>query len=458
MTENYADFKFQQPDNIKKISDGLFNALTSNDLSIKIKGLICAPEYFSIKEIKPNLDPHISQILQIYISVMNEIEIEEVLEALEKIIKIFDNKCKDFAIDLTKILVERFTYLNQQEEMEENLNTNKTFMVLDGITKTIIRLFSIFSQHKDIFSVMFENAKKVIDFGFEDENFESLESSLEILSSIMSQDSEVFYPQIWEYYSKAIESVIGTEKEILEHKKDFPDSLYIGVGYESLDKVLSVLLLFITKDNNTFVNGNNGNRLFYISHSINFVQKVVEYAISNREKHNTKYAFKLLSGILETSRGKINDLIPDFLNFGITYIEAKKNGSYAEALTELCASFLLYNAELVINSLNNSNKLQVFLNYWNENMEKQELFILINKNIMALVSILCINPASQNPMIKESMVFIVQKLLALVKKSKKRTKKDLKDFDLDDEEEEIEDEDEKDDKFAKVNLSINYFK
>lgn len=177
---------------------------------------------------------------------MNEIEIEEVLQALEKIIGIFDNKCKDFAIDLIKILVERFKLLNQQDE-EENVNTNKTFMVIEGITKTIIRLFSIFAQYKDIFVSMFEIAKPVIDFGFEDENFESLESSMEIIRSIIENENCEFYPLLWTYFNKVVESVIGSEKEILEYKTNFPDSTYIGVGYESLEDVLSLLLLYVVK-------------------------------------------------------------------------------------------------------------------------------------------------------------------------------------------------------------------
>merc|ERR1712032_73251 len=216
------------------------------------------------------------------------------------------------------------------------------------------------------------------------------------------------------------------------------------------ENVLSVLMLYAVKDNNTFVSGANGNRLFYISQAINFIQRVVQYAISNKEKHNTKYAFKLLSGILESSRGKIGDLLPELLNFSITYVEAKKNSQYSEALVELIASFFLYNAELVIQVLTSANKLEIILNFWITNLEKQELHMLINKSIMGLISILCINPANQNEKIKENIKFILEKLLILVKKTKKKTKKEINPDDLLDEEESIEEDDEKDDKFAKL--------
>lgn len=109
----------------------------------------------------------------------------------------------------------------------------------------------------------------------------------------------------------------------------------------SKNKFIKFFYIFY-RDNNTFTQGTNGNRLFYISQAINFIQKTVQYAISNKEKHNTKYAFKLLSGILESSRGKIDDLLPELLNFSLTYIEAKKNSQYSEALVELVKKIIYF--------------------------------------------------------------------------------------------------------------------
>ena len=84
--------------------------------------------------------------------------------------------------------------------------------------------------------------------------------------------------------------------------------------------------------------------------------------------------------------------------------------------------------------------------------------MLINKSIMGLIAILCVNPANQNEKIKENIKFIIERLLGLVKKAKKKTKKEINPEDLLDEEEEIEEDEEKVDKFSKVNFIIfNYF-
>jgi hypothetical protein len=105
--------------------------------------------------------------------------------------------------------------------------------------------------------------------------------------------------------------------------------------------------------------------------------------------------------------------------------------------------------------LTSANKFDVVLNFWISNMKTQELNMLINKSIMSIISILCVNPTNQNERIKENFKFIIDVLLSLIKKVKKKTKKDINPEDLIDEEEEFEDDDEKEDKFAKVKMINN---
>jgi hypothetical protein len=243
---SYKNFKFANFENIKIISDQLFKALSDNDLSIKVNACICAPSFFSHDQIKPMLDQHISTILTIYITIINEIELEELLESLENIIGIFNIKCKDFAVELTKILVQRFIVLNQQED-DNQLKTNKNFLVVEGIVKTIICIYGIFSPYKEIFPDIFESSKQIIDFGFEEENFEKLESSIEMIIAVCKNENVPFYPQLWAFYNKIIESVVGSKKENDDLAENYPDKVFIGGGYECLQDIVNAILYYIVR-------------------------------------------------------------------------------------------------------------------------------------------------------------------------------------------------------------------
>jgi len=243
---SFRKLEYKNIENIKTISDNLFKAISEGDLSHRVNACITAPIFFGHKEIKSILEQHISNILTIYIKIIHEIELEELLIGLEAIIEIFNEKCKDFAIDLTKILVEKFMYLIQIEE--ENMSkSNNNFIVLEGIIKTILTIINIFTKFPDVFPFIFEYIKKIIDYGFTEEGFEKLEDSLEMIMSICRGEKTGFYPQVWQFFIPLIESVVGTEKEIQELQSKGADKVFIGNGYEELQSVTNAIMLFIVK-------------------------------------------------------------------------------------------------------------------------------------------------------------------------------------------------------------------
>jgi len=187
-------FKYKNLENIKNISDQLFKALSEGDLSLRVNACICAPHFFKNKNVKPILDQHISSILKMYINILNEIELNELLISLEEIIEIFNEKCKNFAVDLTKIIVDKFSYLIQLDE--ENTNkSNNNLLVVEGIVNTILRIIGIFTKFPDIFPAIFENIKPIIEYGFTEKGLKRLEYSLEILISILKNEIG-FYPKV----------------------------------------------------------------------------------------------------------------------------------------------------------------------------------------------------------------------------------------------------------------------
>ena len=83
------------------------------------------------------------------------------------------------------------------------------------------------------------------------------------------------------------------------------------------------------------MNGIEGNSKYYLSQTINLVEKIVSYAIATNDHHEIKYAFKILSGVLESSKGKINDLIPEIVNYTSSQIDIAKKKDHKNALIEL---------------------------------------------------------------------------------------------------------------------------
>lgn len=79
-----------------------------------------------------------------------------------------------------------------------------------------------------------------------------------------------------------------------------------------------------------------------MSKSIALVQKIVSYAISNDEHSEIRYAIKVITGIIESSKGKIDYIIPDMVAYLISEIKTAKNEEHKQALIEFVNNLYLF--------------------------------------------------------------------------------------------------------------------
>jgi hypothetical protein len=228
---------------LKKISDCIFQSFSDENLSNRVFACICAPSFFGNKEIKPILDEHISKILSIYITLINDIELEEILISLEHMIQHFNEKIKDYVVDLTKILVDRFNKLCKIDD--ENVLSN-SISVKEGLIKTLFSIISIFRKQENLFNPIYDNVREIISYGFTDEGIENFEESIDLIHAILKEGDKI-YPKIWEFYLPLLESLVGTEEDIIQAKLKNQDSIFIGHGYDSIESIIMNIMLFITK-------------------------------------------------------------------------------------------------------------------------------------------------------------------------------------------------------------------
>ncbi len=65
------------------------------------------------------------------------------------------------------------------------------------------------------------------------------------------------------------------------------------------------------------------------------MQKIVSYAIATDEHNQIKYSFKILTGFIESSKGKIDHILPDIVNYVIQQVKIAKKTDHKQALVEL---------------------------------------------------------------------------------------------------------------------------
>jgi hypothetical protein len=117
----YGDLKYKNQDHVKQIVEGIFkNMEESQPLPVKFYAA-CALEKilrndFANEIIKPGLDT----MLKCYLSLMNNLDNEELVSAFENVMTIFQDDIKPYAVDICLHLKQQYIRLIGQDNDEDD--------------------------------------------------------------------------------------------------------------------------------------------------------------------------------------------------------------------------------------------------------------------------------------------------------------------------------------------------
>jgi hypothetical protein len=242
--ECYEDFKFTNINLLHEITKKICFILDKEtELPVKVMAAITAPILLKHKGVKDLLTDSVPKLLEIYLNLVNTIDLEEILDGLETIISRFGNSVKDYAVALTFELVKVFKRLCESEENDEK---GEQLMVLEGVLRTLLKIIELFVNNEEIFAQIEPNIHDIILWGLNPENFEKFDDTLDIIHTILKKGNRIS-EKTWSYFPEIIFSLIGTEDELEEFKKNYPSADFEGLGFENIQDIIPILCLYIVK-------------------------------------------------------------------------------------------------------------------------------------------------------------------------------------------------------------------
>ena len=160
---------------------------------------------------------------------------------LQLIVKYFNNDIVFYSQQLFDELYKAFAKMVQVEtEDADNQQQSPT-----GILKTMDKLLEI-NANTEVFPFLEKKVSEVIYWGLKHINWEMQDDIFQLVLT-MVKGPKVVSQSIWQYYTDILETVIGDEKEVESFKKEFPNQIYEGFGYESLHEVNNIIAQIIVK-------------------------------------------------------------------------------------------------------------------------------------------------------------------------------------------------------------------
>lgn len=416
-------------------------------LPVRIQSAIAAASLMNQPGTKMLLKGNIKILLSIYLTLIEETDLEEIVESLQNVIREFKEETTEFIVQLCDYLIKYFNKLTSKEIDEDKTIDNQA--LISNVISTFIEIIHFFVNNPQIFPSLFTHIETILNHTFSETMIlEMIDDGLDILMEILKY-SEKIPNRLWIYYVKCVTCVIGTPAEVEELKKEFPNQLYEGCGLESLSEIAKIICYFIAKDPDTFITGNDGQGTSFLSYAVRLVQHVVELCERKSSYVDVKYVFEILVVILNVFRGKIDNVHNEILQFLLKKID-RKDEKFKTNLRTLLSACVIYNPTLCIQYYDSINESKTILKFWFDGLDNLTQRKQLKYNLMGLCCLISVDPAQQNKQVIQNMKNLIDKIIQLLEKiyeMNNKNKKNGNDGEEDDDEfEEIDDDEENDNK------------
>ena len=403
-------------------------------LPVRVMSALAAPTLLIYKKVRSLLKGNAKILLALYIKLMNELDLEEIVECLQEIIKYFKEEVRDYVEQLCDYLIRYFIRLNKKEEgNSSNENNNNDFdylIIVKQIMQTIKEIIMLFVNDAEIFEKLQKYINVILLFCFSTESVSLLDNGIEILYVIVTGAHQI-PKSLWNYYLRMIKTVV--DEEVIAKMGD--ETRFFDL--ENINDVAKIIGHYIIKDPQTFCCGiaiENTDKT-YLACTVEFACIVMQISEKNKNIGNLKNIVTVIGIILEKFRGTIDNYVVEILKLVGNSIMNKSNRSlssnkYKALMCNLISFISIYNP-ILFSSIESTG----IFSFWLGNLDKLNSKKEYQNNIIGLCSLLTIgDKISNDQFIKE----VIHKIYALAEKDFKANPNDDKIKELLDEEEEEE--------------------
>lgn len=420
------------PDTVQVLLQGLLQGLRDPSVPVQAAAACSMRQLINSEGAVDLLRPHLQEIVSEYFRIMNEVENEAILGALQALVESFGDEIDPIAGMMVSHLVSTFDGFAAAGKDDDEAAFNAT-QCLDTIVCIIEAVEGREQTTKQIEAIILPLLFKTINSG---ENcFEYLDNALQILNMLLYSEAPI---------TPALYSICGPLLGALD-----------AYAVDYISDIMVPLLHFMTKDMSSFLLGVHDNTPFP-SILLNVVQRLFVEDTTNYEL-DCKAAATLLTCFIINSKPlmAINSQIGEVLRIILTRLEITKTTSMKHKLLDSIMAIIYYDPSLFISILaSNAAAGDVLFKTLFENIREMEKTLSQRLIVLSFSSLLVLDPVSLSDYVKSNIPVMFQQIireLTLLKAEEvERAEKDSDenddddgidiDDDYDDDEEEVDNE------------------
>ncbi|CAG9334821.1 unnamed protein product [Blepharisma stoltei] len=279
-----AKCPFTDKDHQKFVLQKICSLMQDPELPVKIEAATALPKILIWDVSKESISSEINALLHIYKNIMNEIDSEELIDALENIVSQFSTDIIPYAIELVEHLSQAFMRIAEKVENQEDLEIS---LAGSSILNTILKIIDVLEDKPEdlLKTSLFMNP--IFDFCFSSKGSDCFEEALHILNSLLYLAPPESLGHLCNYHMLLKVSIMG-------------DGNIKPYGLEYIDEMFSVFGNYIAKYSQAIANL----QVFF---------DIATFLIVKDEEEDIIMGCKIFISLMENRKGLIDSALPTII-------------------------------------------------------------------------------------------------------------------------------------------------
>ena len=345
----FGHLEFQNPNNIKVAVEGITNCLMDANLPVRVKAAVALNCLLLQKEAEDLLRPLLPKILEIYLKLMDQIDNEGIVAALEGIVDSYQNEIVPYAYDLIIHLVNAFhKYCNKTtnaaKDDDEDNDESEAELAAVGCLEAIRRILQA-KLPESTYSTIQVVLVPVFNYCFSEDGSDFIDEALNCLNIILYNSKSVD-SNLLIYYPILCYIIIGIPEttdlnlllqagKINEEQLSLLEKVRNGWGAEFIEAMLGCFKNYMAKTNGLFLTYSDFFGTSFVELLFKTINRVYEISLHGSDDLDMVLVSTLYISFIENHIEKIDNYIPMILDNCLKYLKIDKSKQLKVILIEV---------------------------------------------------------------------------------------------------------------------------
>lgn len=404
---------------------GIYLSASEVELFVTVKCALLIPKLLRLNEmIREMFKSDILKIFSIFIKLMQELDLDQLLSCLQDLVSQFPKEVVEFSLDLTNEMVNSFNRfiiddnggnfqtnnegVINNEDFDESVEETSSVVTACGVIQTMNKLLEVCSKEKiELFYQIESQILPIIFWTLSSNQNLIFDKVLEVIFTITTVKCPLTQ-NAWHIFSALLDSLL-----ILDNNTG---SITEGIGIENFQEILPVILNFILKEPEIFLVIRDSKGIQIINKTMDYIHILINHFIRIKEDHSCAMVTKILIVLLETYKEKLDHLLKGIVVFLIDQMKSTNSGMYKMMLVQTLSLCYVYNPHMTNAIIEEINITHQIFEMWVGMINLMRFDFEFRRTSLAFSSLLLIDESLLNVILKNNMTFILSKIIDLLKK------------------------------------------